>query len=42
MSTITLTIELLKLNLIDVKPDSYAEYNVDSNEKDSNLKLMIM
>ena len=24
---------------IDVKPDSYAEYNVDSNKKDSKQKV---
>ena len=28
----------IKMEPIDVKPDSYAEYNVDSNEKILNLK----
>ena len=27
------------MKLIDVKPDSYAEYNVDSNEKDNKFQV---
>ena len=34
VNTITYIVELLKWNPIDVRPDSYEEYNVDSNEKD--------
>ena len=29
----------IKMNPIDVKSDSYAEYNVDSNEKDPKFKV---
>ena len=29
----------IKIKLIDVKPDSYAGYNVDSNEKDPKFKI---
>ena len=29
----------IKMKPIDVKSDSYAEYNVDSNEKDSKFKV---
>ena len=29
----------IKMNLIDGKHDSYAEYNVDSNEKDPKFKI---
>ena len=33
----------IKMKTIDVKSDSYAEYNVDSNKKKIwNIKLMIM
>ena len=27
------------VKLVDVKPDSYAEYNVDSNEKDLKFQV---
>ena len=33
INTITHTIELLKIKPIDVKSDSYAEWNIDSNDK---------
>ena len=29
----------IRMKPIDVKSDSHAEYNVDSNEKDSKLKI---
>ena len=29
----------IKMKPIDVKPDSYAEYNVDSNNKDPKFKI---
>ena len=29
----------IKISLIDVKSSSYAEYNVDSNDKDHKLKI---
>ena len=29
----------IKMKPIDVKPDSYAEYHVDSNEKDGKFKV---
>ena len=29
----------IKMKPIDVKPDSYAEYSVESNEKDSKFKV---
>ena len=32
-------IALLKMKPIDVKSDSYAEYNFDSNAKDSKFKI---
>ena len=32
----------IKMKPIDVRSDSYAEYNVDSNEKFLNLKFVIM
>ena len=32
----------IKMKPIDVRSDSYAEYNVDSNEKSLNLKFVIM
>ena len=32
----------IKMNAIDVKSDSCAGYNVDSNDKILNLKLVIM
>ena len=32
----------IKMKPIDIKSTSYAEYNIDSNEKDSNFKLVIM
>ena len=32
----------IKMKPIDVKSDSYAEYNVESNEKILNLRLAIM
>ena len=38
INTITHTIELLKIKPIDVKSDSYAECNVDSNEKYPQFK----
>ena len=33
---------IIEMKPIDVKTDSYAEYNVDCNEKDLNLKQVIM
>ena len=39
INTITHTIELLKIKPIDVKSDSYAECNVDSNEKYPQFKV---
>ena len=32
----------IKMKMVDVKSDSYAEYNVNYNEKILNLKLVIM
>ena len=32
----------IKMKVIDVKSDFYAGYNVDSNDKILNLKLVIM
>ena len=32
----------IKMKPIDVKPDSYAKYNVDSNKKDPKFKQVIM
>ena len=29
----------IKMKLIDVKPDSYAKYSVESNEKDPKFKV---
>ena len=29
----------IKIKPVDVKPDSYAEYNVDSNEKDPKFQI---
>ena len=29
----------IKMKPLDVKPDSYAEYNVASNEKDAKFKV---
>ena len=37
--TILHVIAFLKMKPIDVKSDSYAEYNVDSNAKDSKFKI---
>ena len=34
--------KIIKMKPIDIKSDSYAEYNVDSNEKDSKFKKVIM
>ena len=31
--------QTIKMKPIDVKPDSYAEYSVDSNEKDPKFKV---
>ena len=31
--------KIIKMKLIDVKSDSYAEYNIDSNEKDPKFKV---
>ena len=39
INTITHTIELLKIKPIYVKSDSYAECNVDSNEKYPQFKV---
>ena len=32
----------IKMKPTDIRSTSYAEYNIDSNEKDSNFKLVIM
>ena len=32
----------VKIKPVDIKSGTYIKYNVDSNEKDLNLKLMIM
>ena len=32
----------IKMKSVDVKDDSYAEYNENSNKKAQNLKLVIM
>ena len=34
--------KIIKMKPIDIKSDSYAKYNVDSNEKDSKFKKVIM
>ena len=39
MSTTIHTLELLKMKPIDVKSNSFAEYNEESNEKDPKFKL---
>ena len=32
----------IKMKPTDVKPDSYAKYNIDSNEKDPKFKQVIL
>ena len=32
----------IKMKPTDIRSTFYAEYNIDSNEKDSNFKLVIM
>ena len=34
-----LSLRTIKMESIDVKPDSYAEWNVDSNEKDPKFEI---
>ena len=39
INAITHTIQLLKMKPIDVKSNSYSEYNVEFNDKDAKFKI---